>query len=94
MLLNVQLRDMDSVAGAAGTSKDKGAGIIFNKKHGNKVKKDELLFTVYSEKSRNLSRVEEILGLETPVGVGSRMEMVIHRVKEAPVVERAFMLER
>lgn len=83
-----------SVARAAGAPKDKGAGIIFNKKRGNKVKKGEILYTVYSEKSRKLSRVEEILRLENPIGVGDRMEMLIHKVKEAPVVKRSFMLER
>lgn len=83
-----------SVARAAGAPKDKGAGIIFNKKRDNKVKKDEILFTVYAEKSRKLVRVEEILELENPVGVGNRMKMVMHQVKEAPFVKRAFVLER
>lgn len=39
----------------AGTPQDKGAGILLNKKINDHVKKGEVLFTIYSEKSRKLS---------------------------------------
>jgi AMP phosphorylase len=58
------------------------------------VKEGELLFTVYAEKSRKLSRAEEILAMQNPVGTGDRMEMFIHKVKESPMVKRSFVLER
>lgn len=83
-----------SIARAAGAPKDKGAGIVFNKKTGDRVQEGELLFTVYAEKSRKLSRAEEILAMQNPVGTGDRMEMFIHKVKESPVVKRSFVLER
>jgi AMP phosphorylase len=82
------------IARAAGSPKDKGAGIVFNRKQGDKVADNEVIFTIYAEKSRKLSRAEDILAQQEPIGVGDRMEMFIHRVKEAPVVRRAFVLDR
>jgi AMP phosphorylase len=82
------------IARAAGAPKDKGAGIVFSKKHGDVVANNEVLFTIYAEKARKLSRAEEILEEQEPIGVGKRMEMFIHKIKEAPVVRRAFVLDR
>ena len=53
-----------------------------------------MLFTVYAEKSRKLSRVEDLLLELEPIGVGERREMFIHKVKESPVVKRAFVIDR
>ena len=82
------------VARAAGAPKDKGSGIIFNKKCGDKVAADETLFTIYAEKSRKLSRAQDILDEQEPVGIGKTMEMFIHMVKEPTIVRRAFVLDR
>lgn len=82
------------IARAAGAPKNKGSGIIFNKKNGDKVSKNELLFTVYSEKAQKLSRAEQILDEKMPMGIGKKMEMLIHQVKEPPVVRRSFVLDR
>lgn len=82
------------IARAAGAPKNKGSGIILNKKNGDKVSKNDILFTVYSEKSYKLSRVQQILDEKPPMGIGKRMEMLIHQVKESPVVRRSFMFDR
>lgn len=82
------------IARAAGAPKDKGAGIIFNKKHGDGVSKNDVLFTVFAEKSRKLLRVQDILSEKKPIGVGEKMEMLIHQIKETPLVKRAFVLDR
>lgn len=82
------------IARAAGSPKDKGAGIVFNKKEGDRVKSGDLLFTVYAEKSRKLSRVEDLLSGLEPIGVGERKEMFIHKIKESPLVKRAFVIDR
>ena len=79
---------------AAGAPKDKGAGLVFNKKHGDKVSKGEILLTIFAEKSHKISRVEEILDEQEPIGVGKKIEMFIHKVKETPIVKRAFVLDR
>jgi len=82
------------IARAAGAPKDKHAGIQLYKKIGDPVKKGDRLFTVYSEKSRKLERVRKILEETKPIGTGSRMEMLIHKVKELPIHKKAFILER
>jgi AMP phosphorylase len=82
------------LARAAGSPKNKGAGILLNKKLGDSVKKDEKLFTIFTERSTKLERVRKIIEEETPVGIGERMEMLIHEVKEVPEYKRAFVLER
>jgi len=82
------------MARAAGAPKDKGAGIVLNKKCGDKVRRNDILFTVFAEKSRKLSRSEDILREQDPIGIGRTMEMFIHKVKESPIVKRAFVLDR
>lgn len=82
------------VARAAGAPKDKGAGILLHKKLGFKVEKGERLFTIYSEKARKLERVREITEENNIIGVGDRVEMLIHEVKEVPVHKKSFILER
>ena len=81
-------------ARAAGSPKDRGAGIYLYKKLGDQVKKGEKLFTVYSEKNMKLGRVHSILEEEEIIGVGDRVEMLVHEVKEVPVHKKAFILER
>lgn len=82
------------IARAAGAPKDKKAGILLYKKFGDPVKKDEKLFTVYCEKDRKLERVRKVLDEEQSFGIGERMEMLIHEVKEIPVHKKTFILER
>ena len=79
---------------AAGAPKDKGAGIVFNKKIGDHVEKGELLFTVYAEKAYKIDRVKYILSNQTPLSVGKKSDMLIHTITESPVVERTFVIDR
>jgi len=84
------------IARSAGAPKDKGAGIAFSKKIGDTVSKGDTLFTIHAEKPRKIDRVHDLLDkMETgPIGIGNRMEMLIHTVKEIPEVRRSFVLER
>ena len=82
------------IARAAGSPKDKGAGIVLYKKLGDRVVKDEKLFTVYSEKQQKLEQVRELMDENQIVGVGDRMEMLLDRVKEISVHKKTFILER
>jgi AMP phosphorylase len=82
------------IARMSGAPKDKGAGIIFNKKIGDMVAKDDVIFTVHAEKSRKLSRTQELLSELEPVGIGKSADMIIHTVREIPDLKRSFVLER
>ncbi|MFB6076404.1 MAG: AMP phosphorylase, partial [Candidatus Aenigmatarchaeota archaeon] len=52
---------MRDIARKAGAPKDEGAGVLLNKKMGDKVKKGEKLFTVYSESSSKMDSALEIV---------------------------------
>ncbi|TAL48155.1 AMP phosphorylase, partial [archaeon] len=65
----------------AGSPNDKGAGIALNKKLGDSVRKGERLFTVYAEKAPKLERTKKIIDENVIMGVGDKMEMLVHTVK-------------
>jgi len=78
----------------AGCPKDSGAGILLHKKLGDVVDESESLFTIYAERTVNLQHALDKLENFRIMGVGDRIEMLIHEVKERPVTERTFTLDR
>lgn len=82
------------IARVAGAPKDKKAGILIDKKIGERVKKGESVVEIYSEKATKLGLAEKIIREARPFGIGDRMEMRILDVKEIPVAKKAFILER
>lgn len=82
------------VARAAGAPRDKKSGVYLHKKIGEDVKKGERILTIYSEKTNKLERARKIYDESACIGIGGRMEMLIHEVKEAPVHKKAFILDR
>jgi len=82
------------VARAAGAPKDKGAGILLNKKIGEHVDEGELLYTVYSESSVKLQNAIELIEARDFMGIGRSMDMLIQFIAEPPVYRRRFELER
>lgn len=93
-VLWMENRILVDIGRAAGAPKDKGAGIIFNKKIGDIVEKGELLFTIYAEKAYKLERVKSILSTQHSIGVGKKSDMLIHTITESPTVERTFVIDR
>lgn len=93
-VLWIENRIIVEIGRAAGAPKDKGAGIVFNKKIGDSVEKGELLFTTYSEQSYKIERVKYILSTQIPIGVGKTSDMLIHTITQSPVVERTFVIDR
>ena len=53
-------KNLVKIAKAAGAPEDKGAGIYLNVKLGDKIKKNQLLFTIYSENSKKLQYLKKI----------------------------------
>jgi AMP phosphorylase len=82
------------VARMAGTPKDHGAGIYMHKKLGDRVNKGDKLFTIYSEKNSKLVSASKIVKEQNIMGIGDRMEMLIHKVMERHVHSKTFILER
>ena len=93
-LLWISNTSIVEIARLASSPKDKGSELIIGKKVGDRVEKGDLLFTIYAEKSTKLQRaLDEIEKIEI-VGVGDRMKMLIHEVKDIPVIKKAFVLDR
>ena len=55
------------ISRAAGTPSDKGAGIILYQKQGYKVKKGDILFEIYAERSSRLSDAVNLASYSPPV---------------------------
>ncbi|OPY34857.1 MAG: AMP phosphorylase [Methanomassiliicoccales archaeon PtaU1.Bin124] len=51
----IKNKDFVKIARAAGSPNDKGAGLVFNKKVGNKVDSGEVLFTIYADNEAKLA---------------------------------------
>ncbi len=83
-----------AVARAAGSPKDKTAGVQLYKKVGDAVKIGDRLFTIYADKARKLKRAEQILKEDPVMDVAERMHMLVHEVKESPLHKKSFILER
>jgi AMP phosphorylase len=82
------------IARVAGAPKDRKAGVVIHKKIGQRVRKGESIITVLSERTSKLGNAERILNEFTPLRVGDRREMIIHKVTEIPEPKKAFILER
>jgi len=94
VILWIDNASLVEVARLAGAPKDKGAGVLLHKKIGDKVSRGEALLTLFAERSVKLQRAIEVFENVPVIGVGSRMEMLIHEVREIPVTKRTFVLER
>ena len=85
------------VARAAGTPKEKGAGIVLNAKIGDEVEKDALLFEIYAERASKLSTALELAERLEPVVLSKkpdeRMLLDIFPQKVASI-EKTFNLDR
>ena len=57
------------IARAAGAPKDKGAGIILNKKKGEKVDKGETLYVIYADSKAKLEEAEKIAKMLKPLRI-------------------------
>ncbi len=85
---------VDMIAREAGAPRDKGAGIYFRKKLGDKVKKGETLFEIYSEKNNKFNRAIELVHKLDIMEIGKEREMMLEKFPAVEEEERYFILER
>ena len=57
---SIKNKQLVQIARAAGSPKDKGAGIVLNKKRGNRVLEGETLYTIYADHE---AKLEQAIGL-------------------------------
>lgn len=92
-VLWISNKGIDIIARDAGAPRDKGAGIYFKKKLGDKVRKGEVLFEIYAEKNNKLSRAIENVRKLDVIGVGKERSILLGEVPHAEE-DRYFILER
>jgi len=85
---------VDMIAREAGAPKDKGAGIRFLKKIGDKVRKGDVLFEIYAEKPDKFERAIELAHKMDVMGIGKERGMLLEKLPMPPEEERYFILER
>ncbi|MBN2043037.1 MAG: AMP phosphorylase [Candidatus Aenigmarchaeota archaeon] len=85
---------VDMVARGAGAPKYKGAGILLNKKIGDKVKKGEKILEIYAENSTRLNQAMKIAGKSEIMKIGKESTMALDRFPSGGERERTFILER
>ncbi|MBS7656318.1 MAG: AMP phosphorylase [Candidatus Bathyarchaeia archaeon] len=93
-ILWINNASLAEAARLAGAPKDKGAGIYLHKKIGDRVKKGDPLLTIHAERDLKLQRALDGLEKADVLGIGERMDMLIHEVRELPVSKTTFMIER
>lgn len=84
------------IAREAGAPKEKGAGVKLKAKLGDQVKKGEVLFEIYAERSTKLESALKLTENLKPFGVGKRWEeqMLIDTVPTEIRHPKAFLIER
>ena len=69
IVIDIKNKDMAKIARIIGSPSDKGAGIFLHKHKGKKVKKNQPLFTIYSETKAKLNYAKTIAERRKPVVV-------------------------
>jgi AMP phosphorylase len=82
------------IARAAGTPKDRGAGILLHKKMGDNVKKGDTLFKIYAKKGYKLERALKLAKELRVIGVGKKVEMLLEKIPRKVEHPKYFILER
>ena len=85
---------MTRIARTAGAPKYKGAGILLHRKLGDKVKRGDVLFEIYSDKDYKLKKALEIFENNNVFGVGKKYSIVLAEIPEEEERKKYFILER
>lgn len=95
-VLWIKNAEIAAIAREAGAPRDKGAGLLLNKKIGHSVKKGETLFTIHSNTPVHLENALKLAKEYEPVVVGKELEekMLLAKLPTKIPHKRLFMLER
>jgi AMP phosphorylase len=88
--------DIAKIAKEAGAPKDKGAGLMLHVKLGDHVKKDQVLFEIFAERSTRLQSAFDLADRLQPVGLSKKPEqrMLMEQIPTRIVRPKAFAFER
>lgn len=96
VVLWIKNQEIAAIAREAGAPKHKGAGIELAVKTGHKVKKGDVLFTIYAETSIHLNDALKLVKDYQPIIIGKQFEerMLLDKIPTKIPHRRLFMLER
>jgi AMP phosphorylase len=96
VVLWIENEDIAKLAREAGAPKDKGAGLVLRVKLGDHVKKGQVLFEIFAERSPKLGSAVGLADKLQPIGLSKRPEdrMLMNRVPTHVVHRKTFILER
>lgn len=90
-------RAMAQIARAAGAPKNRGAGVLLNKKLGDKVAKGDILYKIYSKSAQKLESSLMLAENLNPIGITGKFgeKMLVDRIPTKKISrEKPFILER
>jgi AMP phosphorylase len=90
-------RAMAQIARVAGAPKTKSAGVLLNKKLGDKVTKGDILYTIFSGSTQKLESSVQLAEDLNPVGITEKFgeKMLVDRIPTKKISrEKPFILER
>ncbi len=95
-ILWINNRSIAEIAKVSGAPKEKGAGIVLNKKIGDQIKKGEVIFEIYAERNTKLEAAIELSNKLNPIGLSKQPEesMLMDRIPPRAVHWEPFMLDR
>jgi AMP phosphorylase len=93
-VLWISNKAVDMIARDAGAPKDKEAGILIRKKLGDKVKKGDVLFEIYANKSNKFSRALRVAEEIDIMKIGKERKMELEKLPARKEEEKYFILER
>lgn len=95
-VLWISTDDLVRIARAAGTPKEKGAGVVLQAKLGDTVRKDGVLLEIYAERSSKLSAALELAKELSPIVLSKKPEerMILDQVPEKVSRDKPFSLDR
>ncbi|RLE54830.1 MAG: AMP phosphorylase [Candidatus Methanomethylicota archaeon] len=89
-------RDIAHIASEAGAPKEKGSGIMLTVKLGDKVKRNDPLFTIYAERESKLEDALKLTETLQPIGIAGNLseKILLGKVPSPQKYKRTFILER
>ncbi len=95
-VLLVENKEIAMIAKEAGAPKEKAAGLCLSVKLGDKVKKGNTLFTIYSNNNLSLNSALKLANEIKPIVIGKKVEekMLIEKIPSKIPRRRMFVLER
>jgi len=86
----IKNKQLVQLARAAGSPKDKGAGILLHKKKGNRVGEGEPLFTIYADNRAKMDMAIELSRKLDPITVEGMILAKLPYISKSTVIERTF----